>query len=101
MSPAKKIRGMAWRVDRTWTSHKVVTVVLVSELIAAAKREPNPYAIGHYLRAADEIRAAVADGSSAGDLRRLRSQVEAAFLLPLTRFYRWLDAVTEHAEVTS
>ena len=101
MSPAKKIRGMAWRVDRTWTSHEVVTVVLVSELISAAKREPNPYAIGHFLRAADGIREAVADGSSAGDLRRLRAEVVDAVCLPLPRCYRWLDAVTEHAEVTS
>tara|TARA_Y100000593_G_C4201600_1_gene282171 strand:- start:257 stop:691 length:435 start_codon:yes stop_codon:yes gene_type:complete len=96
MTQKNKIRGMAWATDRAWTTHQIINLVLNSELIAASKREPNPYALGHFLLAAEKIQETIEDGAGVEDLRRLRTEIEASFLLPLTRFYRWLDAVTEH-----
>ena len=93
-----KIRGMAWEIDRDWSAHEIIDLVLASELTQASKREPSPYALGHFLDALDSVRESVRDGSDVAAFRSLKTEAKRAYLLPLTRWNRWIDAVIERAQ---
>jgi len=90
---APKVRGMPWKVDRNWSARQIVSTVLRSELIAASKKEPNPNALDHFLMASDKIKKSVPDKKDVAAMKKLKAEVKDAFFLPLTRFYKWLDAV--------